>query len=103
MRPIVFLTGWDRDCQAILLGCERTSGVRRHRTRRIVSSVEIDHHGSIHDRIGFQKAPARVGVGFAGQIVENEREALRGIATQVRESYFLAVDLKHDGPCYRGW
>src|SRR5580704_6262081 len=42
--PIVFLSRRDRNCQTILFGRKRTSGIGRHRAWWTISPVEVDHH-----------------------------------------------------------
>ena len=102
VSPIVLLSGGNGDRQTILFGRKRTGGVRRDRAGRIVGAVEIDDHSPIQNRIALQETPSRVGVGFAGQIVDNEREPLRRITTQRRQPYFLAIDLEYNGPGHWG-
>src|SRR5580692_12302114 len=82
VRPIIFLSSRDGNGQTILFRCERTSGVRSHRAGRIVGPVKVDHDRAIHDRVSFQEAASRIGVGLFGGIVETERKAFRRITTQ---------------------
>ena len=75
LGPIVFLSSWNRDRESVLFRSERTRGVGRNCAGRIVGSVKVNLYHPIHDRIGFEEAASGVGVGFTGQIVEDERQA----------------------------
>src|SRR5208282_2927971 len=72
MGPVVFLPGGDGNRQTILFRSQWASCIGRNRAGRIVGSVEVDHHSPVHDGISFQETASWVGLGFAGQIIENE-------------------------------
>src|SRR5690349_9562327 len=103
VRPVVLLARRDGNRQAILFWRERTSSIRGHRAGRTVGSVKVDHDGPIHDRIGVKKAASGICIRFTGQVAEDERQALRRMASEIGELDLLAIDLKHRRPTNRGW
>ena len=93
---VVLFSRRNGDRQAIFLGRERASGVRRHCAGRIVGAIEIEHHGPALHRIGLQESSALVGCGFSCQIVEYEKEAFVRVASQIRKLQLLSVDFEAD-------
>jgi hypothetical protein len=75
MGPIVFFSSRNCHGESILFWGKRTCGIGRDCARRIVGSIKVNLHSSIHHRIGFQEAASWVGIGFARQIIEDERQA----------------------------
>jgi hypothetical protein len=69
--------------QAVLFRRQRTCGVGRDRTRRIVGSIEVENNGAVGHRISLQKTAAGISISLAGGIAEDEEQTLGGIATQI--------------------
>ena len=94
-RLIELLSRGNGHSQPILFRRQRASRIRSYRTRRVISSVEVKHNGSIHHGAGFKKASAWISVALRRQVIENEKQPLGRVAAQIRKLYFLALDLEY--------
>src|SRR5712691_7030266 len=84
--------------QPVLFRRQRTSGIGRDCARWVVGAVEVENHGAVSYRAGFQEAATGVSIGLAGGIAEDEKKALGGVAAQVSQPQFLAVDFENRRP-----
>src|SRR6185437_3516487 len=101
MLPVVFLSRRYRDGQPILRRRQRAGRVRSHRARRIVSVIKINHNGPMRHRISLKKATAGISVRLFGEIVEDKKQPLGSISTNVSKPVLMAIDLKNRRP--RDW
>src|ERR1700741_5031331 len=92
---VVLLSRRYRHRQPVFFRRQGAGGIRSYRAGRIVRAVEVQYDGSVHYRLGFQKPPARVGLGLAGRVIEDKKQSLGRIAAQITKPQFLAIDREY--------
>src|SRR5437867_11005513 len=97
MTAFVIVLFTDGKCQRqpIFFWSQWACGVRRDRARRAISAVEVEHDSTIRRRLSIEKSSARIGLGLAGEITENEKQTRLGILAQICQPNLRIIDREH--------